>query len=73
LPIRALGSRTNGWRDLAVGVKGGGRGNYSAVLPFTGVQYAQSATGPPAHRLAPGTPTEVVISDEQHTHPVFGR
>jgi len=72
LPIRALGSRTNGWRDLAVTVKRG-RTSYSVVLPFEGVKYAQSATAPPAHRLAPGTPIEVVISDEQHAHPVFGR
>jgi len=52
LPVRLLGTSTNGWRDLAVTVSGGGiMTPYVARLPFDGAAYAINPTVPPAGPL----------------------
>jgi hypothetical protein len=47
-PILVLETATNGWRDLAVSVAGGGSPAYFARLPFDGSGYARNPTVPPA-------------------------
>lgn len=57
LPIRLLATRSNGWRDLTVGVKGGGiLSGYESALPFDGNSYPTNPSLPPARRLE-GTET----------------
>jgi hypothetical protein len=64
-PIRVLSSRTNGWRDLAVWVQGGGIiTGYEARLPFNGHSYASNPSMPPAQRLRRATGRIVISSDD---------
>jgi hypothetical protein len=44
LPIKILASRTHGWRDLAVGVGGGGAAPGLAKLAFNGHRYPSNPT-----------------------------
>jgi hypothetical protein len=51
-PIRALRSRTNGWRDLAVTVAGGGIiPGYEARLRFRSGSYPFNPSMPPAQEI----------------------
>ena len=43
-PIRALNTRSHGWRDLSVHVAGGGRRGYDARLRFNGRAYPGNPT-----------------------------
>jgi hypothetical protein len=62
LPIRALRTRTNGWRDIGVFVQGGGiQPGYEAALPFDGAKYPSNPTVPPARRLSKEVAGEVLI------------
>lgn len=64
-PIRVLNKQTNGWRDLAVWVQGGGvQPGYEADLPFDGESYATNPTVAPAHRVSPLAAGRVVVSDD---------
>jgi hypothetical protein len=48
-PIQVLDTSTNGWRDLAVTVSGGGiLKPYVARIPFDGSSYATNPSMPPA-------------------------
>ena len=61
-PVRVLARSSNGWRSLAVQVRGGGvRGSYEAELPFDGRSYPRGAANPPSRPLEDATPGEVVI------------
>jgi hypothetical protein len=63
-PIRALGSRSRGWRDLAVTVAGGGLGRpYEARLSFDGRRYPMNPTVAPARRAPAGAPGRLLIRD----------
>ena len=56
-PIRVLNTTTNGWKDLAVTVSGGGVTRpYEARLRFDGVRYPANPTVPPAEALAGPAP-----------------
>ena len=48
LPVGVLESSTNGWRDLAVSVSGGGRPGGIMRVPFDGAAYASNPTVSPA-------------------------
>jgi hypothetical protein len=64
-PIRVLNRKTNGWRDLAVWVQGGGiQPGYEADLPFDGEGYATNPTVAPAHRVSPQAAGRVVVPDK---------
>ncbi len=54
LPVGVLDSKTNGWRDLAVTVAGGGIPAATMRLPFDGTAYAENAT------VTPAVPTETI-------------
>jgi hypothetical protein len=56
-PIRVLNTTTNGWKDLAVTVSGGGVTRpYEARLRFDGVRYPANPTVPPAEAVAGPAP-----------------
>ncbi len=62
LPVRILASRTNGWRDIGVKVRGGSAtAEYEAQLRFNGKKYPSNPTVAPAERAKPGTLGDVVI------------
>lgn len=62
LPIRLLSSQSNGWRDLAVWVQGGGiQHGYESLLPFDGKSYPTNPTVAPARRLEGGAAGEVIL------------
>lgn len=48
LPVGVLATKTNGWRDLAVSVSGGGRPGGVMRVPFDGKAYASNPTVSPA-------------------------
>jgi hypothetical protein len=59
-PIRVLATRSHGYRDLAVGVSGGGGRDGMARLRFTGVHYPSNPTLAPA---VPAGPGDILIAD----------
>lgn len=62
-PVRVLGTRSNGWRDLSVRVAGGGiiRG-YEVRLRFDGRRYPLNPTAAPAEPLPRGVAGRVLIA-----------
>lgn len=52
LPIEVLATKSNGWHDLAVSVRGTGiHPGHMAKLPFNGTTYATNPSVPPATPL----------------------
>lgn len=71
-PIRVLSTTSNGWRDIAVWVQGGGiQHGYEAELRFDGKTYPISPANPPARRLTRKVPGETVISSSQKATPLY--
>jgi len=69
-PVRLLATRTRGWRDLAVHVRGGGMEiPFEARIRFGGRTYASNPSLSP--RLRGGAPGRVLISDETESRPLF--
>ena len=65
LPIRVLATKTNGWRDLGVYVRGGGiQRGYEARLRFGKSSYPRNPAVPPAEPLAAKVAGQVLISDK---------
>jgi hypothetical protein len=62
LPVGVLETRTNGWRDLAVSVSGGGRPGGIMRVPFDGKAYVDNPTASPAGPV--DTIGEVMIEDK---------
>lgn len=60
-PVRVSARSSNGWRDLVVGVGGGGIRAGNAELRFDGKTYASNPTVPPAVPVADLSGTEVLI------------
>lgn len=72
LPIRVLMSKSNGWHDLSVQVKGGGNIRpYEAVLSFNGSTYPRNPTVSPARRLDKIVEGEVVIPTTEQSSPLY--
>ena len=64
-PILALRRSTNGRRDLAVLVCGGGIvACYEAVIPFNGVRYPGNPTVKPAFRMPKGMRADTIIGSD---------
>jgi hypothetical protein len=69
-PVRLLGTRSRGWRDLAVSVRGGGIDvPYEARVRFEGRTYASNPSMAP--RLRRGEPGRVLIGEAQASHRLF--
>lgn len=60
-PIGVLATSTNGWRDLAVSVGGGGAEAGSVRLAFDGRTYAANPTTAPAAPLNAGDQVDILI------------
>ncbi len=67
LPVTALDSRSHGWRDLTVGIGGGGGPGGQAVMRFDGARYPSNPTVPPATMLdaADAAGTVLIAQDAQ--------
>ena len=71
-PVRLLDSRTRGWRDLAVHVRGGGMEiPYEARIRFDGRTYASNPSLAP--RLRGRSPGRVLIPDDAEGRRLFAR
>ena len=62
-PIRVLDGSSSGWRNLGVGVSGGGIPGYEAELRFDGKSYPQNPTLLPARKTNGNLPGRVLIPD----------
>jgi hypothetical protein len=74
LPIRVLSTSTNGWRDLAVTVAGGGiLHGYEAKLAFNGRKYPSNPTIAAAAKLPANTAgtTLIQLGAESRAIPLF--
>jgi hypothetical protein len=70
LPVRLLPTSTRGWRDLAVGIGGGGQAAATAKLSFDGTRYPENPTTPPATPLADPSQGTVLIAADQERQPL---
>ena len=71
-PVRVLETRSNGWRDLGILVRGGGiLPGYEALLAFDGRTYPYNPSVPPARPLRPGAPGRVLIPREPQFRPLL--
>jgi len=69
-PVRLLATRSRGWRDLAVSVRGGGMEiPYEARIRFGGRTYASNPSLSP--RLRGRAPGRVLIADDSPSRPLF--
>jgi hypothetical protein len=69
-PVRLLGTRSHGWRDLAVHVRGGGiQIPYEARIRFDGRTYAANPSMAPRLRGRP--PGRVLIGEAQTSRRLF--
>lgn len=71
LPIRVLTTKTNGWRDLAVFVAGGGVKAGYARLAFDGKKYPGNPTFAPLVRLSASVEGTVAIAEDAAGTPLF--
>jgi len=70
-PIRVLATKTHGWRDIAVQVRGGGQLGYEAGLSFDGKTYPPNPSVPPARPLLEKVAGKVVITYEDEGTPLY--
>jgi hypothetical protein len=71
-PIRVLKNTSNGWRNIAVWVQGGGiQPGYEAELRFNGKTYPRNPSVPPARPLKKKLPGDVIISPSQNGTPLY--
>jgi hypothetical protein len=69
-PVRVLNTRTRGWRDLAVHVRGGGIDiPYEARMRFDGRTYASNPSMAP--RIRGRAPGRVLIDDDSESRRLF--
>jgi putative lipoprotein len=71
LPVRALNTRTRGWRDLSVAVAGGGTRARTVLVPHGRITYAENPTVAPARTLARDPPGTLVIGVNARPRPLF--
>ncbi|MGQ0660528.1 hypothetical protein [Sphingosinicella sp.] len=70
-PIRVLNSRTGGWRNIAVGVSGGGTRARTVLLAQRGGTYPDNPSAAPARTLTRIPPGRVVIAADDRGRPLF--
>jgi hypothetical protein len=72
LPIRVLATKSHGWRDLSVGVAGGGiRPGYDAALSFDGKSYPTNPSAAPARRLDANVEGKILIDSSDRGTPLY--
>lgn len=62
-PVRVAATSTNGWRDLVVGIGGGGIESGNALLRYDGKTYPSNPTVSPAEPVASLDGTKVLIAE----------
>jgi hypothetical protein len=65
-PIRVLTTKTKGWSDLAVHIRGG-----DAKLTFDGKTYPENPTVPPAIRLRHQVAGKTIIPSTNQALPLY--
>jgi len=70
-PVRVLNSRTGGWRDIAVGVSGGGTRAHTVLLAQRGGTYPDNPSVAPARTLTRIPPGQIVIAANERGRPLF--
>ena len=71
LPIRVLYTKTAGWSDIGVHVKGGGvQPRYEAQLKFNGTSYPPNPTIVPDNDVS-GEPGEIILSKDSEFAPLL--
>jgi hypothetical protein len=71
-PIRVLSTKSNGWHNLGLWVRGGGiRPGYEAELRFDGHTYPTNPSILPARRLSEKVEGEVVIPSAEDAKPLY--
>ena len=72
LPIRVLDRKSNGWRSLAVWVRGGGiQPGYEAELKFDGIKYPLNPSVLPAEPIKEPAPGQIVIKSYDDAKPLY--
>jgi hypothetical protein len=72
LPIRVLDTKSSGWHDLGVWVKGGGiQPGYEARLSFNGKEYPSNPTVPPSQPLTAKVSGKVVVPRSATGEPLY--
>jgi hypothetical protein len=72
LPIRVLSTKTNGWHDITVWVRGGGiQPGHEARLRFNGRKYPSNPSTLPAEKLPKNAEGKVVISAKTIAKPLY--
>jgi hypothetical protein len=62
-PVRLAPRSSNGWRNLVVGIGGGGLAAGNAELKYDGTAYPTNATVPPAESVTDLSGSEVLIAE----------
>jgi hypothetical protein len=71
-PIRALKTKSNGWRNITVWVQGGGiEPGYEAELRFDGKNYPYNPSAPPARRLVGKVAGKIVLPSSRGGMPLW--
>ena len=70
LPVGVFATKTNGYADLAVTVRGGGGESGVSAVPFDGKAYAGNPTVAPA-QLRTGAVSPVLAEDDMNGNAVF--
>lgn len=70
-PVMVLNTRSNGWRDLAVRVSGGGARLHMALVPHGEWTYAPNPSVAPARRLPRGQAGRTIIEAGDRGRPLF--
>jgi hypothetical protein len=72
LPIRALATKSHGWHDLGVKVRGGGiLPGYEAKLSFNGRTYPHNPSVAPAKRITEAVAGKILIPESAQGIPLF--
>jgi len=70
-PIRVLNTKSNGWKDIAVQVAGGGAAAHAARLSFNGKTYPSNPSVPSADLLDRNVAGKIVIPYEARGTPLY--
>lgn len=72
LPVRALATKSHGWHDLGVKVRGGGiLPGYEARLSFNGKTYPENPSVAPAKRITGAVAGKILIPESAQGEPLL--
>lgn len=72
LPVRALATKSHGWHDLGVQVRGGGiHHGYEARLSFNGKKYPSNPSVAPTKKITDAAAGKIVIPESAQAKPLL--